>query len=164
MESLEGARAKHFSACEDEHSRRILAEGVQDSGCKAQGCTVPDCMVLVRGCMVLDCKAPAVHMKAEQQEEVASSHPAAGRTEVLVHIEVLVRTAAAVAAQATGIHHWEGREREIGCSAGDAAEAVLDKASWRPAVVGPVQQRRRQQPDVLREASFGCKESVQKSR
>lgn len=114
--------------------------------------------------MVLDCMAPAVHRTAEQQQEAVSSHlaAAAGRTEALVHIEALVHTAAAarmaaaVAVQATGIHHWEGRERETGCSAVDAAEAVLGKASWRPAVVGPVQQRHRQQLDVLREACSVC--------
>jgi hypothetical protein len=139
---------EYCSACEDEHIRRSLAGGIQGSSCMAQGC-------MARDCMARDCKVPAVHTKAAQQAEVASSRPAAvvvaARIEAAVAgTVVLGHTAAAVAAQAIGSHHSEGMETE--CFAVGAAGGAQGKASSRPAVVARARHRPHQQPDVLREA------------
>jgi len=111
----------------------------------AKGC-------MAQGCRARDCKEPAVHMKAAQQAEVASSRlAAAGCIEVAVAgTEVPGHTAAAVAARAIGSHHLEGTVTE--CFADGAAAKARDTASSKLAVVARARHRHHQQPNVLREA------------
>jgi hypothetical protein len=141
---------EYCSACEDEHSRRGLAEEIQGSSCMVQGCMAQDCRAQ-------DCKEPAVRTKAARQVEVASSRPAA--VVVAARIEVAVagtvvpgRTVAAAAAQAIGSHRPEGME--TGYFAVGVVGGAQGRASTRLAVVARARHRHRlrQQPDVLREA------------
>lgn len=144
---------EYCNACEDEHSRRGLAEEIQGSSC------------MVQGCMAQDCKEPVVRTKAARQAEVVSSRPAADivvavRTEAAVAgTGVPGHTAAAVAARAIGSHHLEGME--TGCSAVGAVGGAQGKASMRPVVVARARHRhrRRQQPNELREACFRVERS-----
>jgi hypothetical protein len=154
---------EYCSACEDEHSRRGLAEEIQGSSCTA------------KGCMAQDCKEPADRTKAAQAE-VASSRRAAdvvvahigvvaARTEVAVAGTGVPGHTAVVAARAIGSHHSEGMV--TGCFAADAVGEALGKASMRLVVVARARHRHRhrQQPTVLREAycrveKFGAVEWV----
>jgi hypothetical protein len=118
---------EYCSACEDEHSRRGLAEEIQGSSCMVQGCMAQDCRAH-------DCKVAA-------------------RIEVAVAGTVVPgRTVAAAAAQAIGSHRPEGME--TGYFAVGVVGGAQGRASTRLAVVARARHRHRlrQQPDVLREA------------
>jgi hypothetical protein len=99
-------------ACEDEHIRQILVEGVQDSGCRAKGCKV-------QGCTAQGCKKPAVAVRTlvVPEEVVSNRLVAVGR------IAAAVRTVAGVE-QATGIHRSEDKVRAPACFAVGAAGAA----------------------------------------
>jgi hypothetical protein len=139
------------SACEDEHSRRGLAEGIQGLSC------------MVQGCMAHDCNEPVVRTKAARQAEVVSNRPVAdiavaARTEVAVAgTGVPGHTAAAVAARVIGSHRPEGME--TGCFVVGAVGGAQGKASMRPVVVARARHRPRQQPNELREACFRAERS-----
>jgi hypothetical protein len=145
------------NACEDEHIRHSLAEGIQGSSRTAKGCMAQDCTVQ-------DCTEPAVRTKAARRAEVASNRPAAA---VVVAVRIVVAVAdtgvpghTAVAAEARAIGSRRREGMAIGCFAVYAVEEAQGRASSRLAVVAWARHQRRQQPDVLREAccrvkSFG---------